>query len=830
MRINCNNIITSLVVLCTLSAGTLRAESPKREMRNAWVATVWALDWPKSWGGGDANVVKQKEELVALIDSLHNANFNGMALQVRSMSDAMYNSKYEPWSQYLTGIRGGVPQYDPLQLAVEETHKRGMEMHVWINPYRYSTSSSTYGNLETDYSNTHPEWLVTVGDATILNPGLPAVKERIASIVADILDKYDIDGVLFDDYFYLSGTPASADAALYQANNPQGLSLADWRRENVNDMIRMVHDTILAKKPWVTFGVGPAPQVASSAAHAAKYGVEPCPFSDWQYNSIYSDPLAWMSRHTIDYISPQAYWPMNGTYSFATFSEWWAKVAEKFHRHVYMSHSTVGASGSTVFAASEMAAQVEKMREDDKQCAPGSVFYSIYNGIKKANWVQDMRRLAYPNPALPPQKAWLIPEPEDLTFVSNVRYSNGKLMWFAPTNSNVRYAVYMLPSDSVHTEGAFYSSKWLCGISYTNSYPVSLKTGYTYAVAVLDRYGNEYPPVLFNKNTITDAQPASLTFPAEGGNPLLPAFLTWNQSGEADSWFVQIAADSLFTDIVAYMETGEKQFYTGKLSLLEENRTYWWRVRTRGVNMRDTWSAKRSFVGNLFTLNYPYDGATDVSLTTGLECDSVPSANVTYTFAIASAETFAQNKTVWSATSSVPHISVPAGKLASSTTYYARVSVEYGDARSMSAPVQFRTERIPASAPVILTPADGDTITGTDVVVTWQEQDVKGFRVELSTSTTFSARTSKIRDVEAYTYTYTFADTQPGNYYLRVRAHNEGEYINSDVISLTVVPSTRLEDINSGNGEVEKRFENGQLIIIMPNGSRYTLLGTKIER
>ncbi|MBO7545962.1 MAG: family 10 glycosylhydrolase [Paludibacteraceae bacterium] len=828
-----NNTNISVVLLCItalLCSYVQTLAAPKREMRNAWVATVWALDWPKSWGGGDANVLKQQEELVALIDSLHNANFNGMALQVRSMSDAMYNSKYEPWSQYLTGVRGGVPQYDPLQLAVEETHKRGMEMHVWINPYRYATSSSTYGNLDTDYSHTHPEWLLTVGEATILNPGLPEVKERIASIVADILDKYDIDGVLFDDYFYLSGTPASADATLYQNSNPQGLSLADWRREQVNEMVRMVHDTIQAKKPWVTFGIGPAPQVASSAAHAAKYGVEPCPFSDWQYNSIFSDPLAWISRHTVDYVTPQAYWPMNGTYSFGVFSEWWAKVAEKFHRHVYMSHSTVGPSGSTVFAASEMAAQVNKLREDDKQCAPGSVFYSIYNGISKRGWVQDMRRLAYPTPALPPQKAWLIPEPSDLVFVTNVRYANGKLMWFAPADANVRYAVYMLPSDSLSAPGTFYNSRWLLGISYTTSYPVTLQSGYTFAVAVLDRYGNEHPPVLFNRNTITDAQPATLTFPAEGDNPLLPVFLTWQQNGEGDTWFVQIATDSLFTDIVAYVETGETHYYTGKLSLLETNRTYWWRVRTRGLNMRDAWSAPRSFVGNQFSLNYPFNGATNVALSPTLECDSVMEDDVTYTFEIASATTFAQNKVVFTALSAVPHVSVPTGVLSPSTMYYARVAVQYGAAHSMSDPVEFKTERMPVSAPVILSPADGDTISGTNVVVTWQEQNVKGFRIELSTTESFSVRTTTIREVSAYTYSYTFTNTAPGSYYLCVRAYDEGNYVNSDVITLTVLPATGQQDVNADTGKVEKQLENGEIVIVMPDGSKYTILGSKIER
>ena len=812
-----------LILVTSFVAGVFA--SPKREMRNAWVATVYALDWPNSWGGGTANTEKQKTELIALIDSLHAANFNGLSLQVRSWSDAMYNSKYEPWSQYLTGTRGGVPSYDPLQLAVEEAHKRGMELHVWINPYRYSSNSSSYGKLDTDYSNTHPEWLIpSSGGGHILNPGLPEVRQRIVDIVADILEKYDIDGVIFDDYFW-HGASFTVDKELYNANNPQGLTQADWRRAQVNEMVRMVHDTIKSMKPWVDFGIGPPPQVASSAAHAAQYGVDPCPFSDWQYNSEYSDPLAWYQAGTVDYIAPQAYWPMDSSYPFYVFAQWWAKVAEKFQRHVYMSHGITGASGNATPSAAEMAAQVAELRQDDALGAPGSVYYSIKSGINRAGWIQGMKRLAYPNPALPPQKMWLAPEPEEQLFVKGVTYYNKQLTWTAP-QKNLCFAVYKVPRDSMGRPGVFYRSDYLLGLTYENSFSVnSFEGGFVYAVSVLDRNNTEHPPVIYGNNTVGTTPAAQLTYPADGDSPLLPAFLRWES--DADSWFVQIAEDADFKQIVSYIETGEPSFYTGRLSLLKEGKTYYWRVRSRKNNARDSWSESRSFIGNEFSMTVPENGEQEVELTPVLRCDSIEKSGATYLFEVATAYTFASSKIVFSKTSSLPVVTLT-DSLLPLTTYYARVTAMDENALTISRSdyVSFTTKPIPVEAPVIVSPSDGDTISSSSLLVTWQPQVAKGFRVELSTVATFATRQTKIRSVDGNVYSYIFEDVAPGNYFLRVRASDEGGYVDSGVLQVVVIAPTDVESIRDNTSIViTKTIENGQIVITKPDGKRYNVLG-----
>ena len=197
-------LVIGLCLALSLQAQTRDQLPPKREFRCSWLTTVWAIDWPQSHSRPNASGQQaQQQELIAVIDSLAKANMNAVLFQVRGFSDAMYNSKYEPWSKYLTGTRGKAPDYDPLALLVEYAHYKGIEVHVWLNPYRYSSSDDTYGkNHEKDYHNTHPEWLVNCGGITILNPALPEVREQICNVVADIVENYDIDGVIFDDYFH----------------------------------------------------------------------------------------------------------------------------------------------------------------------------------------------------------------------------------------------------------------------------------------------------------------------------------------------------------------------------------------------------------------------------------------------------------------------------------------------------------------------------------------------------------------------------------------------------------------------------------------------------
>ena len=275
-----------------------------------------------------------------LLDSVKAANANTVYFQVRGRCDAMYKSSYEPWSSDLVATRGMDPGYDPLLFAVEEAHKRGIEIHAWFNPYRYESVLHQWDGTPQNYRESHPEWLLDYSDGSILNPAMPEVRDHITAIIQEVVQNYDIDGVVFDDYFYMSGTTDDMDDELYQQSNPDNLSRADWRRQNVNKLIAQVYRMIQSEKPYVRFGISPAGVWCTDATIAERYGVTPTPVgSDWAYDDIFCDPMAWIQEHSIDYISPQIYWTIGSSSDYTLIAEWWSQIVRQFGCHFYSSHS-----------------------------------------------------------------------------------------------------------------------------------------------------------------------------------------------------------------------------------------------------------------------------------------------------------------------------------------------------------------------------------------------------------------------------------------------------------------------------------------------------------
>ena len=345
----------------------------KREVRSVWMATVWALDWPSS----TSSTTAQKNEMVKYLDVLQKNNFNAIYFQVRTMSDAFYKSSYEPWSSYLTGTRGKDPGWDPLAFVVEECHKRGMECHAWVNPYRFSTGSNWSTAQDQALKSAGMLLAYTKSDGkttTILNPGLESVRKRIVDVCKEIISNYDVDGLVFDDYFYPEGIPVTSSAGDYDLWQKSGASMTfgDWRRNNVNQMVADVYNMVQQQKPYVRFGISPAGAACTSAAVAAKHGIDRCPVaSDWQYDGIFSDPVAWLEAGTIDYISPQLYWKTNHkTNPFGPMTKWWSYVAKHFGRHHYASHSiSFLNSSNTASDWEEIGKQVQFSRDYAEKCS-----------------------------------------------------------------------------------------------------------------------------------------------------------------------------------------------------------------------------------------------------------------------------------------------------------------------------------------------------------------------------------------------------------------------------------------------------------------------------
>lgn len=260
----------------------------KDEFRAAWLTTAWALDWPQTATGATA----QKALLISQLDKLKALNINVVLFQVRTSSDAFYNSDLVPWSHYLTGTQGVNPGYDPLQEAINEAHSRGMELHAWLNPYRVGSDTQYYAPNHPALS--HPDWYVVFQGTRYWNPGLPEVRDHICDIVREIVENYNVDGIHFDDYFYPSGAKSTTnpyvfDDRLAYEQYGNNVNIHTWREENVNQMVLSVKNTIKAIRPYVTFGISPMGTHSNAM-------------------TVYANGVTWMKSRYVDYLAPQIYW------------------------------------------------------------------------------------------------------------------------------------------------------------------------------------------------------------------------------------------------------------------------------------------------------------------------------------------------------------------------------------------------------------------------------------------------------------------------------------------------------------------------------------------
>ncbi|GAB1414883.1 hypothetical protein MASR2M117_02890 [Paludibacter sp.] len=804
------------VLLLTVLTLFISAQSVKREVRATWLSTVWRLDWPSTTvpaanGTNEASRetarTVQKNGLISILNKLQAANFNTVFFQVRGMSDAFYNSAYEPWSQYLSSERGADPGWDPLQFIIDEAHARGIEVHAWLNPYRYSTSSESHGNLPTDYANTNPEWILDYGSFTkILNPGIPEVRKRICDVTEDIITKYDVDGIVFDDYFYVSGTTDAMDQAQFEAYNPKGLSRGDWRRANVNQMVKDVYARINSIKPYVTFGISPAGVAASSAAVANSYGLPPAPAgSDWQYNSIYSDPLAWLKDGSIDYISPQIYWTIGSANDFSKLSPWWAKAANLFGRHFY-------SSNTSNFSNTELINQVNVNRNADLNGATGSVYFrtndlvqSALNALKAGPYSTKVLRAAYGWKTIPSQG-----------LVENLTANGNKITWTYADNK-VRYSIYAIPNANYNDAGIFSDAKYLVDISYIKEFtlPSGISTStHKIAVAVYDKYGYEHPPKVLGESTTT-TNAAQLNYPADAQNVVLPALLTWQPVANAAYYICEIAEDVNFTKPIAGRETLGAEFNSGLQTNLKDNTTYFWRVKTITPNAPAVTSQVRSFIGTKFKITSPADGSDKISMTTEISWMSI-GQGANYTLEVSNKPDF--SNIAYSVTVQTTSATVPTGKLTTSTTYYARVKAVKGDIQAISERISFVTESVHIPVPILILPADGVTVYGTSIQVSWQEQVSQGFRAELSKDPSFPTRQTTLKAVDAFVNTTSFDGLSDATYYVRVRAKNSDGLTEPSASAMVILKNE--SGIKSIHEEVDcyaYADEHGSINIVLDN-------------
>ncbi len=309
---------------------------PKNEFRGVWIATVVNIDWPKTAIDG---VAKEKADYIETLEAYKKLNYNAVIVQVRSVGDAFYPSELAPWSRFLTGKEGQAPNpyYDALAWMIEEAHKRGFEFHAWLNPYRATFDLNKNLLSPTHDLFKHPEWMIEYAGKYYYDPALPEVQAHLTKVVKEVVDKYDIDAIHFDDYFYPYTVPGKTfnDTASYKKYG-SGLSLADWRRANVSNFVHTISTTIKASKPWVQFGISPFGVWRNKSQDPKGSETQ----STSNYDDLYADPVLWMDQKWIDYIMPQLYWSMNNPRaSYSKLVKWWSENTND-NTALYIGHAS----------------------------------------------------------------------------------------------------------------------------------------------------------------------------------------------------------------------------------------------------------------------------------------------------------------------------------------------------------------------------------------------------------------------------------------------------------------------------------------------------------
>ncbi len=380
---------------------------PKHEFRGVWVATVANIDWPSKPG---LKTRQQKKEVVRILDLLQQLKMNAVIVQIRPEADAFYPSVIEPWSKYLTGTPGREPSphYDPLQFWVEESHKRGMEFHAWLNPYRVAQQAEKpiAGN---HIAFAHPEWVVKYGDKLYFDPAFPEVRQFVTHVATDIVKRYDIDAIHFDDYFYPYPTkeefPDTTSFKQYGTGFSQE-EKGDWRRQNVDRIVSMLYDSIKSVKPWVKFGISPfgvwRNKKEDQAGSETNGGLT-------NYDHLYADILKWLQEGWIDYIVPQLYWRIgHPAVDFMALANWWAE--NNSGRHLYIGHGLYKVDKNSTIkdwaTPSHMPNQVLATRSIP--AISGSAFYSV-NHLKRdlLGFQDSLQNQLYPYHSIIPAMDYL---------------------------------------------------------------------------------------------------------------------------------------------------------------------------------------------------------------------------------------------------------------------------------------------------------------------------------------------------------------------------------------------------------------------------------------
>jgi len=579
------------VLLCLASCPLHgQGAAPKREFRGIWISTVINIDWPLS---NLATPQKQQADMLAMLDNIAAAGFNAVMFQVRSESDAMYDSPYEPWSNWLTGQQGRAPSpyYDPLAFVVDEGHKRGLEVHAWFNPYRVERQAGNYTTDAKHVSKRHPEWVIQVGTIRILNPGLQAVRDYVASVVADVVRRYDVDGAHMDDYFYTEGI-TTQDAAAYAAD-PRGMNLGDWRRDNVNRLVKQISDSIGSVKPNVRWGMSPAGTWKNGVPTSGVWDV---------YNSIYCDAVAWLTGKYIDYLAPQLYWSFSSAKTdYRILQPWWA--SQMNGRHFYPGLAAYRIGEAAYGNAGVVAAEIRLNRSTGN--AQGCIQFTAHNITENTGRLVDtLVNDVYKYRALPPVFAWKDTLPPNAP--RNIRYAKvpgapvAQLMWDVPPaaadgDTAKRYVVYRFDHPVVLTNEIDDARNIMRVTSLRSIAPPMTQQNQTayFVVTALDQNNNE--SIASPVAGISAPETPVLAAPVSGATDRPQGVVvSWNSVALASAYHLQVSTDPAFA--AGFIVNDQTLTDSAKaVSVLEGQQRYYWRVRAVNAAGWGAFSDVRTF-------------------------------------------------------------------------------------------------------------------------------------------------------------------------------------------------------------------------------------------
>jgi len=461
---------------------------PPREFRGAWIAVVASnQDWPSQPG---LPVAQQKAELISLLDRAAQLHFNAVILQIRPSCDALYASPIEPWSERLTGVMGRAPEpfYDPLAFAIQEAHKRGLELHAWFNPFRALHPLSKSIVAPNHITRTHPELVREYDTQFWLDPGEPAAREYVLRVVMDVVRRYDVDGVTFDDYFYPYPVKNALgrkldypdDASWQKYGLRSGLARDDWRRQNVNEFVQSVYQSIKAAKPWVKFGISPFGIWRPGYPKSVR-GLD-------AYASLYADSRLWLASGWVDYFAPQLYWPADAPQqSFPVLLNWWAAQNVK-GRHLWpgLDDYNVGKD----WGSEEIARQVETAREAS---IGGEIHFHLRDVLEKSA-LASVVRTEYLQPALVPASPWLgsiLPDRPKISVTTQAR-TNLVVRWEMATNEIPEsWVLQFRGTNNVWTTRILPANQ--TGCVFAKSAPEVI------SISAVNRFGNISPPAAVEK-------------------------------------------------------------------------------------------------------------------------------------------------------------------------------------------------------------------------------------------------------------------------------------------------------------------------------------------